>query len=57
MLKKRINQRHDDASDADVQVLQKQLHKATGFLKWVHVDASGSLTQTIDIVADELECD
>lgn len=57
ILKKRINQRHDDASDADVQVLQKQLLKATGFLKWVHIDASGSLTQTIDIVANELECD
>jgi len=53
-LKNRISQRHDDASDADVQVLQKQLSTATGFLTWTHVDASGSLAQTIDNVCNEL---
>lgn len=57
VLKARINQRHNDASDADVQVLQKQLLKATGFLKWRHVDASGSLAQTINIATKELRSD
>jgi len=55
ILKERINQRQADASDADAWVLKNQMLKATGFLKWVHVDASGSLTQTIKNVTDELE--
>jgi predicted kinase len=55
VLKKRIDQRHDDASDADVPVLQ--LLKAPGFLDWVHVDASGSLAETIDIVSLAIDGD
>lgn len=54
ILKQRISQRRNDASDADVQVLQKQLLKATGFLKWAHIDAGGTLTQTIDNVINEI---
>ncbi|MFT7245755.1 MAG: putative kinase [Candidatus Azotimanducaceae bacterium] len=51
VLKKRTDQRHYDASDADVQVLQIRLLKAPGFLDWVHVAVSGSLAQTIKFVS------
>ncbi|MFT7210611.1 MAG: putative kinase [Granulosicoccus sp.] len=54
VLKQRINQRHGNASNATLQVLQKQVLKTENRLNSVHVDASGSMGQTIDNEANEL---
>ena len=46
----RNNQQGGDASDATVEVLEKQLGKSTGNIDWTRVDASGSVEQTLDAV-------
>lgn len=55
ILEERISRRINDASDADITVLRQQLTKATGYRKWAHIDASGSLNETVENALRELE--
>jgi uncharacterized protein len=47
--RQRISNRKDDASDATVDVLERQRHKATGPVSWLHIDASGSAERTLGL--------
>ena len=51
-LRSRIENRRNDASDADVSVLEKQLAFKKGFMDWYAIDTSNSVENIVNIVLD-----
>lgn len=56
-LERRVSERSDDASDADVDVLRKQLTAEVTDLGWTKLSACGDLDQTVARALHELERD
>lgn len=46
-MKARVAQRHDDASDADIAIVEKQMLRGTGEVGWHHIDAGGGPADTL----------
>jgi uncharacterized protein len=46
-MKARVAQRHNDASDADIAVVEKQLLSGTGEVSWHRMDAGGTTAETL----------
>ncbi len=51
LLEKRVSDRRDDASDATVQVLNRQLHEECGDISWKRIPSSGTKEQVNKKVA------
>jgi len=49
-LERRIASRTADASDADVEVLHRQLKRGAGHLTWTEIDAGEELDQVVALV-------
>ena len=49
-LERRIAARTADASDADVEVLHRQLERGAGPMTWTEIDAGGELDQVVALV-------
>ena len=50
----RTERRRDDVSDADPEVVRRQLTQDTGPIEWVHIDASGSPASALSSAREHL---
>ena len=54
VMRKRLQQRYHDVSDATVAVLEKQLRRDKGVIEWIPIDTNSAIEKTVALLKSEL---